>query len=93
MLQMEHCEVIWACCCSKAGIFYGLPDMVCREEADIVVQRVITQELASYATCLIFGYVPNHFCKLLTESTGYFMLVRNFLVVESDCLISAEKSP
>ena len=60
--------------------------MVCREEADAVVQRVVTQELASYATCLSVGSMWNYDCKLLTESTSLIMLVTYFLVVESDWL-------
>ena len=67
--------------------YYGLPDIVCRKEADVVVQRVVTQKLASYATCLWVGSMWNYGCKLLTESTGYFVLVGYLLVVEGDWLI------
>ena len=69
-----------------AGIFCGLPYMVCREKEDVVVQRVVTQELTSYATCFWIGSMWNYGCNLLTEGTCFLVLVRFFLVVESDCL-------
>ena len=87
MLQVELCKSSWTGCCRLAGIFNSVPDLVCSEEADVVVQRLVTQGLTSYANCLRFGSMWNYGCKMITESTGYFVLVRYFLVVESDWLI------
>ena len=60
--------------------------MVCCGEADVVIQRVVMQELTSYATSFSVGFVWNFDCILLGESTAYFMFVRDFLLVESDWL-------
>ena len=87
LLQMKHCKVLWVSCCRVAGVFDGLPDVFCREEANVVVQRVVTHELTSYAKSLWVGCVWNYGCELLTESTSCFILVRKSLFVESDSLI------
>ena len=52
-----------------------------------MIQRVVVQELTSYTACLRIRSVLNYCCELLTESTGYEVLVGEFVLVEGYWLI------
>ena len=85
---MEHCEAIWASCCSLARVLDYFLDMICREKANACVQRVITQELGPYASCFCVRCVWCYCCESFAESTRYFIFGLKFHVCESDRLFS-----
>ena len=87
VLQMNYFEATWADCHRFARFIDGLPDVICREKVGVPVKRIVMQKLACYATCPWIWCVWYYGCELLSESTGYFILLLSLLSIVSNRLV------
>ena len=75
MLQIEHSEVLWVGSCGVTRFFDAFHDKFCRERGEVMIERVVVQELTSHTACLRIRSMLNKRGGLFTENTGSEVLV------------------